>query len=77
MYLFLNFTPMIYVVFIGHIHFLSTYNHYFMQVVRLSSETFNYTDIDRLKSRTKQSILQKVPAVGKRFHRIGLPPKVS
>lgn len=44
--------------------------------MKLSSETFNYTDIDRLKSRTKQSILQKVPALGKRFHRLGLPPKV-
>ncbi|XP_052098636.1 phosphatidylinositol 4-kinase type 2-beta-like isoform X2 [Mytilus californianus] len=47
------------------------------KVVKLSSETFNYTDIDRLKSRTKQSILQKVPAIGKRFHRLGLPPKTG
>ncbi len=48
----------------------------FPQVVYLSSETFNYNAIDRVKSRGKRLALEKVPKVGQRFHRIGLPPKV-
>lgn len=46
------------------------------QVVYLASETFNYSAIDRVKSRGKRLALEKVPKVGQRFHRIGLPPKV-
>lgn len=49
---------------------------FFFQVVKLASDTFNYSAIDRAKSRTKHSIMTKVPAVGKKFHRLGLPPKV-
>lgn len=45
------------------------------KVVKLASDTFNYSAIDRAKSRTKHSIMTKVPAVGKKFHRLGLPPK--
>lgn len=48
-----------------------------LQVVYLASETFNYSAIDRVKSRGKKLALEKVPKVGQRFHRIGLPPKVS
>ncbi|XP_041369019.1 phosphatidylinositol 4-kinase type 2-beta-like isoform X2 [Gigantopelta aegis] len=47
------------------------------KIVKLASETFNYNAIDRAKAMTKKNLLQKVPAVGKRFHRIGLPPKVG
>ncbi|KAK7110235.1 phosphatidylinositol 4-kinase type 2-alpha-like isoform X2 [Littorina saxatilis] len=47
------------------------------KVVRLSSETFNYSALDRTKARTKKNIYQKVPALGRRFNRIGLPPKVG
>ncbi|XP_040129345.2 phosphatidylinositol 4-kinase type 2-alpha isoform X2 [Ictidomys tridecemlineatus] len=46
-------------------------------VVYLASETFNYSAIDRVKSRGKRLALQKVPKVGQRFNRIGLPPKVG
>lgn len=47
------------------------------KVVRLASETFNYSAIDRTKARTKKNIYERVPSLGKRFHRIGLPPKVG
>lgn len=47
------------------------------KVVRLASETFNYSAIDRAKSRTKRNVTEKFPKIGKRFHRIGLPPKVG
>lgn len=47
------------------------------RVVWLVSETFNYSAIDRAKSRGKKYALQKVPKVGRKFHRIGLPPKVG
>lgn len=46
-------------------------------MVWLVSETFNYSTIDRAKSRGKKYALEKVPKVGRKFHRIGLPPKVS
>ncbi|XP_062071100.1 phosphatidylinositol 4-kinase type 2-alpha isoform X1 [Lepus europaeus] len=47
------------------------------RVVHLASETFNYSAIDRVKSRGKRLALEKVPKVGQRFNRIGLPPKVG
>ncbi|XP_062964368.1 phosphatidylinositol 4-kinase type 2-beta isoform X3 [Cynocephalus volans] len=47
------------------------------KVVCLVSETFNYTAIDRAKSRGKKYALEKVPKVGRKFHRIGLPPKIG
>lgn len=46
-------------------------------MVYLASETFHYSAIDRAKSRGKKYALEKVPKVGRRFHRVGLPPKVS
>lgn len=46
-------------------------------MVFLASETFHYSAIDRAKSRGKKYALEKVPKVGRRFHRVGLPPKVS
>lgn len=49
---------------------------FFHQVVYLASETFHYSAIDRAKSRGKKYALEKVPKVGRRFHRVGLPPKV-
>ncbi|KAL2097592.1 hypothetical protein ACEWY4_006799 [Coilia grayii] len=47
------------------------------KVVYLVSETFHYNAIDRAKSRGKKYALEKVPKVGRRFHRVGLPPKVG
>ncbi|XP_006899331.1 PREDICTED: phosphatidylinositol 4-kinase type 2-beta [Elephantulus edwardii] len=47
------------------------------RVVCLVSETFNYSAIDRAKSRGKKYALEKVPKVGRKFHRIGLPPKIG
>lgn len=47
------------------------------RVVHLSSKTFNYNAIDRAKSKTKKYTNEHFPAVGKRFHRIGLPLKVG
>uniref|UniRef100_F6WD84 Phosphatidylinositol 4-kinase type 2 n=1 Tax=Ornithorhynchus anatinus TaxID=9258 RepID=F6WD84_ORNAN len=47
------------------------------KIVWLVSETFNYSAIDRAKSRGKKYALEKVPTVGRKFHRIGLPPKVG
>uniref|UniRef100_G1DG31 Phosphatidylinositol 4-kinase type 2 n=1 Tax=Capra hircus TaxID=9925 RepID=G1DG31_CAPHI len=47
------------------------------KVVYLASETFNYSAVDRVKSRGKRLALEKVPKVGQRFNRIGLPPKVG
>nr|XP_046213386.1 phosphatidylinositol 4-kinase type 2-alpha-like [Oncorhynchus gorbuscha] len=47
------------------------------KVVYLASDTFNYNAIDRVKSRGKRLALEKVPKVGQRFNRIGLPPKVG
>lgn len=46
-------------------------------MVYLASETFHYSAIDRAKSRGKKYALEKVPKVGRRFHRVGLPPKVG
>ncbi|XP_056136308.1 phosphatidylinositol 4-kinase type 2-beta [Lampris incognitus] len=47
------------------------------KVVYLASDTFHYSAIDRAKSRGKKYALEKVPKVGRRFHRVGLPPKVG
>ncbi|XP_014315144.1 phosphatidylinositol 4-kinase type 2-beta isoform X3 [Myotis lucifugus] len=47
------------------------------RVVWLGSETFNYSTIDRAKARGKKYALEKVPKVGRKFHRIGLPPKIG
>ncbi|KAH9524972.1 Phosphatidylinositol 4-kinase type 2-alpha [Bulinus truncatus] len=47
------------------------------KVVRLASETFNYSAIDRAKAMTKRNIYNKVPSVGRHFNRIGLPPKIG
>lgn len=47
------------------------------KVVKLFSKTFNYSAIDRAKSRTKQNVSERFPKVGKHFNRIGLPPKVG
>ncbi|KAA0198278.1 Phosphatidylinositol 4-kinase type 2-beta [Fasciolopsis buskii] len=47
------------------------------KVVRLVSESFNYSAVDRAKSRTKQHVASRFPELGRHFHRLGLPPKVS
>ncbi|KAG1658850.1 Phosphatidylinositol 4-kinase type 2-beta [Nymphon striatum] len=48
---------------------------YYLKVVKLASETFNYTAIDRAKARTKKNVSERFPNFGRHFHRIGLPPK--
>ena len=45
-------------------------------VVELAAPTFYYGRIDRAKARTKERIHSRYPDLGRRFHRIGLPPKV-
>jgi len=47
------------------------------KVVKLASETFNYLRIDVEKARAKKVVSEHFPKVGRRFHRIGLPPKVG
>ncbi|KAL3313917.1 Phosphatidylinositol 4-kinase type 2-beta [Cichlidogyrus casuarinus] len=47
------------------------------KVVRLVSETFNYTAVDKAKSRTKQTVAMHFPEIGRHFHRLGLPPKAG
>ncbi|EYC37242.1 hypothetical protein Y032_0812g2470 [Ancylostoma ceylanicum] len=46
-------------------------------VVELAAPTFYYGRLDRAKARTKERIQSRYPDLGRRFHRIGLPPKVS
>ncbi|XP_063697822.1 phosphatidylinositol 4-kinase type 2-alpha [Culicoides brevitarsis] len=43
--------------------------------VKLISETFNYSRIDRQKTRIKKSIKERIPAA--KFNRMSLPPKVG
>ncbi|ODM92158.1 Phosphatidylinositol 4-kinase type 2-beta [Orchesella cincta] len=47
------------------------------KVVRLVSDTFNYMRIDREKARAKRAVFDRFPALGRRFHRLGLPPKAG
>lgn len=47
------------------------------KIVRLVSESFNYSAIDRAKSRTKKNIIEKFPKYRCHFNRIGLPPKAG
>lgn len=46
------------------------------KVVRLAAPTFNYSKMDRAKADTKRRIMDRYPTIGRKFHRIGLPPKV-
>ncbi|XP_077991980.1 phosphatidylinositol 4-kinase type 2-alpha-like [Glandiceps talaboti] len=47
------------------------------RVVKLASETFNYSPLDRAKARTKKFASEKWEKIGKKFNRIGLPPKTG
>ncbi|XP_072041804.1 phosphatidylinositol 4-kinase type 2-alpha-like [Amphiura filiformis] len=47
------------------------------RVVKLASDTFNYSPVDHAKSKTKRFALEKFESIGRRFNRIGLPPKVG
>jgi len=47
------------------------------KVVKLVSETFNYSRIDREKSHVKKMVCDRFPSVGRHFHRVSLPPKVG
>ncbi|XP_077865297.1 phosphatidylinositol 4-kinase type 2-beta-like [Saccoglossus kowalevskii] len=47
------------------------------RVVKLASETFNYSAIDRAKAKTKKYASEKWEKIGKTFKRIGLPPKTG
>lgn len=44
-------------------------------VVSLAAPTFNYNAIDRAKARTKERIRSRYPDLGRKFRRVGLPPK--
>ncbi|CAJ0584676.1 unnamed protein product, partial [Mesorhabditis spiculigera] len=46
-------------------------------IVELAAPTFYYGKLDRAKARTKERIRSRYPDIGRRFHRIGLPPKVG
>ena len=45
------------------------------KVVKLASETFNYLRIDVEKSKAKKIVNEHFPKVGRKFNRLGLPPK--
>merc|ERR1719470_286379 len=45
------------------------------KVVKLASETFNYLRIDVEKSKAKKLVTEHFPKVGRKFNRLGLPPK--
>jgi len=45
------------------------------RVVKLASSTFNYLRIDVEKSKAKTLVNEHFPKVGRKFNRLGLPPK--
>ena len=45
------------------------------KLVMLASETFNYLRIDVEKSKAKKLVTELFPKVGRKFNRLGLPPK--
>jgi len=47
------------------------------KVVKLASEAFNYLRIDREKSKAKKVVNEHFPKVGRKFNRLGLPPKIG
>jgi len=47
------------------------------RTVHLAAETFNYSAIDRAKSKTKMVTAERLPKLGKKFNRLGLPPKIG
>lgn len=47
------------------------------KVIRMASTTFHYGNMKRKAAKAKQTLADKFPAVGRRFHRIGLPLKVK
>jgi len=47
------------------------------KVVKLASKTFNYPRIDVEKSKAKKIVNEHFPKVGKKFNRLGLPPKIG
>lgn len=47
------------------------------KVVWLAAPSLNYSALDRRKSEAKLKIATSCPKLGRRIHKIGLPPKVS
>lgn len=47
------------------------------KVVWLASPTFSYSGLERRKAESKTKVAESCPKIGRRFHRIGLPTKVS
>ena len=47
------------------------------KVIKLASEAFNYLRIDREKSKAKKVVNEHFPKVGRKFNRLGLPPKIG
>ena len=48
--------------------FLFNLSYLSFQVVKLASETFNYSAIDRAKSKTKKNVAERFPELGRKFH---------
>ena len=47
------------------------------KVVWLAAESFFYGQIDRATTKAKRSMSERFPEIGRKFHRLGLPPKVT
>jgi len=47
------------------------------RVVWLAAESFYYGQIDRAATKAKRSMSERFPDLGRKFHRLGLPPKVG
>jgi len=47
------------------------------RVVWLAAESFFYGQIDRAATKAKRSMSERFPEIGRKFHRLGLPPKAG
>jgi len=47
------------------------------RVVWLAAESFYYGQIDRAATKAKRSMSERFPEIGRKFHRLGLPPKAG
>ena len=48
-----------------------------VKVVWLAAESFYYGQLDRAATKAKRSMSERFPEIGRKFHRLGLPPKVT
>jgi len=47
------------------------------RVVWLAAESFYYGQLDRAATKAKRSMSERFPEIGRKFHRLGLPPKAG